>query len=161
MVIIGAFCFSMTMIYVHSLSKQVNTIVNLHYSYISHMCLTGILSNFQPPTVIFSDITVSVVLAFGLVVIFALLAQYMIFAATSLKEPSYTMPLGYLAIVVGFLADIAFFKVEFNSLTVIGMLLTSAGLLSKLAMSGEKVKAKSEYRSNRDIISEKEEMEEE
>ena len=99
------------------------------------MLLTGLLSNLQPPYIDASKISLQLLFAFVLVVILALLAQYMIFAATSLKEPSHTMPLGYLSIVIGFLADIIFFKVEFNSYTVAGMLLTSAGLLSKLFLA--------------------------
>lgn len=135
MVIVAAFCFSMSMVYVHEQGKNISTVVNLHYSYVSHMLLTGLLSNMDPPSIDASQITLALVFAFVMVVILALLAQYMIFAATSLKEPSYTMPLGYLSIVIGFLADIIFFKVEFNYYTVIGMLLTSAGLLSKLFLA--------------------------
>jgi hypothetical protein len=39
------------------------------------------------------------------------MAQYMIFVSTSLKEPSLTMPLGYIAIMIGFIADVAFFGI--------------------------------------------------
>jgi drug/metabolite transporter (DMT)-like permease len=85
LVIVAAFCFSMTMIYVHDMGRRISTMVNLHYSYISHMFLTGILSNFSPPSVDFSQLTVAVGFAFALVVVFALLTQYMIFAATTLK----------------------------------------------------------------------------
>jgi hypothetical protein len=59
------------------------------------------------------------------------------------------MPLGYLAIVVGFLADVVFFKVEFNAITVVGMLLTSAGLLSKLFLADSRAKGRSEQKSNK------------
>jgi drug/metabolite transporter (DMT)-like permease len=138
MVIVAAFCFSMAMVYVHEQGKNISTVINLHYSYISHMLLTGILSNFSPPSIDAYRLTIGVGFAFVMVVILALMTQYMIFAATSLKEPSYTMPLGYLSIVIGFLADVIFFKVEFNVLTVIGMLLTSAGLLSKLFLADER-----------------------
>lgn len=124
--------------------------INLHYSYVSHLLLTGILSNLEPPYIDVSKITIGLGFAFVMVVILALLAQYMIFAAASLKEPSYTMPLGYLSIVIGFLADIIFFKVDFNSYTVIGMLLTSAGLLSKLFLADTRSKDKAQGESFHD-----------
>ena len=40
------------------------------------------------------------------------------------------MPLGYASVVVGFWADVYLFGIEFTTLTVVGMFLTSAGLLS-------------------------------
>lgn len=75
------------------------------------MLLTGLLSSFNPPSIDVSKLTIGVGFAFLMVVILAFMTQYMIFAATSLKEPSYTMPLGYLSVVIGFLADVIFFKV--------------------------------------------------
>jgi drug/metabolite transporter (DMT)-like permease len=72
------------------------------------------------------------VIAFIGVVSLALVAQYMIFTSTSMIEPSKTMPFGYLGIIVGFTADIFYFKIEFDFLSVLGMFLTSIGLLSKL-----------------------------
>lgn len=75
----------MTMLYIHDLSKKISTIVNLHYSYMGHMTLTSIISNFHHPTVEFAAIDAYFLFAFALVVVFALLTQYMIYAATSLK----------------------------------------------------------------------------
>lgn len=42
------------------------------------------------------------------------------------------MPFGYLGLIVGFTADILYFGSSFNLLSVVGMILTSVGLLSKL-----------------------------
>jgi drug/metabolite transporter (DMT)-like permease len=67
----------------------------------------------------------------------------MIFTATSLKEPSKTMPLGYISIIVGFFADVIYFDVQFNSLAIIGMLLTSGGLLSRLFIPEDKTRINS------------------
>lgn len=69
---------------------------------------------------------------FILLIFLALTTQYMIVMATTLKKPSYTMPFGYFGLVVGFIADIFYFNTSFNLLTIIGMILTSGGLLSKL-----------------------------
>ena len=49
-------------------------------------------------------------------------------------EPSKTMPFGYLGIIVGFTADILYFKVQFDFISILGMFLTSIGLLSKLIL---------------------------
>jgi drug/metabolite transporter (DMT)-like permease len=106
------------------------------------MTLTSILANFEAPTIDFDEVNFKLIFAFFLVVVFAMLTQYMIFAASSLKEPSLTMPFGYLAIIVGFIADTIFFEITFNMLSVLGILLTSAGLLSKLFISeGSKLKS--------------------
>lgn len=61
--------------------------------------------------------------------------QYMIFAASSLKKPSHTMPFGYVAIMTTFFADVCYFGVTFNPLQIIGIVLTSVGLLSKFFIS--------------------------
>lgn len=129
--IIAALCFSMTMIYIHDTAKSITNIVNLHYSYIGHMILTSILANFDAPHIDIYSIKFSFCLAFVGVVVFALFTQYMLFAATSLKKPSYTMPFGYVAIIVSFTADLLIFDIKFNLLQVVGILLTSVGLLSK------------------------------
>lgn len=60
-----------------------------------------------------------------------MITQYGIFYATTLKKPSLTMPLGYLGIIVGFIADIFYFGFKFNFLSIVGIFLTSSGLLSK------------------------------
>jgi drug/metabolite transporter (DMT)-like permease len=64
----------------------------------------------------------------------ALITQYMIFTSTSLKKPSYTMPLGYLTIITTFLADIIFFQTSFGAWQISGMILTSVGLFGKLLL---------------------------
>ena len=45
------------------------------------------------------------------------------------------MPFGYVAIMFGFIADIYLFKTEFSWLAVIGIILTSSGLLSGYLVS--------------------------
>lgn len=60
------------------------------------------------------------------------IAQYTIFMANSLIKPSKIMPLGYLAVIIGFLADLYLFESQFTWMHVLGMVLTSAGLLGEL-----------------------------
>ena len=64
------------------------------------------------------------------VIVSSFFSQYSIFLANSIKSPSLVMPLGYASVVVGFWADVYLFGNEFTTLTVVGMFLTSAGLLS-------------------------------
>ena len=45
------------------------------------------------------------------------------------------MPFGYVCVVAGFLADLYLFQTDFNFLAVVGMGLTSVGLLSEYLLS--------------------------
>jgi len=60
-----------------------------------------------------------------------------------LKKPSYIMPLGYITIVFSALMDFILFGNSFGTLSIVGMLLTSSGLLVKLLIP-EEDKAKAE-----------------
>ncbi len=55
--------------------------------------------------------------------------------ANSLIKPSKTMPLGYLTVAVGFVADVYLFGTRFTFFPIIGILLTSAGLLTDLLVN--------------------------
>ena len=135
MVILGAFCFAMTMLFIHDLAKKISSIVNLHYSYLSHIVATALLANFYTPAIAFEQINGTFIFAFTGLVLFALFTQYMIFTATSLKRPSHTMPFGYVTIVTTISADLFIFNIKFDLLQVIGIVLTSVGLLSKFLVS--------------------------
>lgn len=65
-------------------------------------------------------------------VAFAYLTQNLVTRAIYLKKASYIMPFGYISIVVAFISDIVFFDASFDWISILGMILTSAGLLSKL-----------------------------
>lgn len=70
------------------------------------------------------------------------LSQLFLITATSLAKPSKTMPLGYVTVIFGFLADIYLFKIKFTLLPIFGMLLTSVGLLSDFIINKKKDKKK-------------------
>ena len=55
--------------------------------------------------------------------------QFFIIKANSLAKPSLVMPFGYVSIAVGFVADVVLFGTQFTVLAIVGMILTSAGLL--------------------------------
>lgn len=52
--------------------------------------------------------------------------------AIMLKKPSYIMPLGYITIILSALCDYVYFGNKFSTLSILGMFLTSCGLLVKL-----------------------------
>jgi len=52
--------------------------------------------------------------------------------AIMIKKPSHIMPFGYITIILASLIDYAYFGTEFNILSIIGMILTSSGLLIKI-----------------------------
>lgn len=133
--IFGAFCFSMTMVYVHDQSSKLSSMINLHYTYMSQMCFSGLVMNIMHSTIAFNEITYLDITLFFILVGISLIAQYMIYTANSLKKPSRTMPFGYVGVLAGFLADVFYFDIDFNLLSIIGMILTSIGLLGKLFMS--------------------------
>lgn len=49
-----------------------------------------------------------------------------------LKKPSYIMPLGYVTIILSSIVDNIMFGSSFGTLSIVGMFLTSSGLLVKL-----------------------------
>lgn len=61
----------------------------------------------------------------------------MIFASMSLKKPSHLMPFGYLTVIISFVTDRVFFGTSFDTMSICGMILTSAGLLMKLFMADD------------------------
>ncbi len=63
------------------------------------------------------------------VTVFGFVAQYCFFLSTSIIKPSKIMPFGYVTILLGFIGDIYFFEYKFTPLPIVGMLLTSSGLL--------------------------------
>ena len=62
------------------------------------------------------------------------------FLANSIKSPSLVMPLGYVGVLVGFTADIYLFGTTFTLLPIVGMILTSIGLLSGYLVNTSKEK---------------------
>ena len=68
----------------------------------------------------------------------------MIMMANSIKVPSLMMPFGYVAVMIGFVADVYLFDTDFSWLAIIGIMLTSSGLLSGYLVSKSEVKKDNE-----------------
>ena len=120
----------MNMHYIHGLAKKVHPFVNAHYSHISFLFINSVLSILHPHPLETKDFSWNLVGYMLGVIVSSFISQYAIFLANSIKSPSLVMPLGYASIVLGFWADVYLFGNEFSTITVIGMFLTSAGLLS-------------------------------
>lgn len=64
--------------------------------------------------------------------IFAYFTQNFMTRAIMLKKPSFIMPFGYVTIILSSIVDNVMFGSSFGTLSIIGMSLTSSGLLVKL-----------------------------
>lgn len=67
-----------------------------------------------------------------ILVIATFLCRATITRAISLKKASLIMPFGYISIVFAVISDVLLFKTRVDFVTVVGMLLTSLGLIGKL-----------------------------
>ena len=64
-----------------------------------------------------------------------LIAQGGIVLANSLKPPSIMMPFGYAGVLVGFCGDVVLFGTQFTLIPIVGIVMTSSGLLSGYLIS--------------------------
>ena len=62
-------------------------------------------------------------------------AQFLIIKANSIAKPSIVMPFGYVSVTFGFVADVFLFDTSFTFLSIVGMILTSAGLMTEYLMN--------------------------
>lgn len=129
--VIGAFCNAFSMFILHELKGKVSNLITLQYFYITQTFITGLLQNFEEFE-LKKELDIYFLLSvFGLV-FFAYLTQNLITRAIYIKKASYIMPFGYIGIVVAFVFDLIFYDISFDWLSILGMILTSTSLLSKL-----------------------------
>ena len=65
------------------------------------------------------------------VIVFGWGAQAFAYEASRMKKPSKVLPFCYVAIIFSFIGDIYLFDIDFDVISVVGMMMTSSGLLSK------------------------------
>ena len=128
--LISAFCRAMNMHFIHGLAKKNHPFVTIHYSHVGFLMLNSFMTNIFPSRIKMEEVSFFFIFVLIGIVLTALLSQYSIFLSNSLKSPSLVMPFGYASVIVSFLADVYLFDTVFSALPIIGMLLTSAGLLS-------------------------------
>lgn len=67
--------------------------------------------------------------------VFGYLTQNLSARSLFLKKPSIIMPFWYINTVIGFVIDVVYFGDSFDWMSILGMMLTSSGLLMKLLIS--------------------------
>lgn len=127
---ISAFTYALNLHFVHSLAKKIDPMVNMHYSHLGNLFASGVLCNINPKRMDPSKFTVTFIVIILCMSIVGIFAQNLVFLANSLKKPSLMMPFGYVGVITGFLIDLYLFGTEFTMITVLGIFLTSGGLLS-------------------------------
>lgn len=65
---------------------------------------------------------------------FAFVSQYLKAKSVYMCSPALVMPFSYLSVIVGLALDIWIFKSHYDTLTIVGMVLSCFGLLSKFVM---------------------------
>ena len=131
LMLMSSVMIGMGLIFVHDTSKHIPLFVNLHYSYMGHMFLCAMYGNFDSPRIEFDSLNIYYALVFIGAITSSLASQYLTFAANSLVKPSKVMPFGYVSVVSSFIADIYLFQVQFNGWGVLGVWMTSLGLVGK------------------------------
>ena len=97
-----------------------------------HMAVASIAEAISHPVVInYDGITLTKVFLFLGYLFFGWGSQLFINEANRLKKPSKVMPYSYMTIIVSVIADVYLFETSFNFIIVVGILLTSSGLLGK------------------------------
>ena len=128
----SAFTNSISMSYLHDLQGKVSSTIALHYFYIGQCIFNSLAMMFEEQDLTAKNIDLHFyIYMFGLV-ISAYLTQNFNTRAIMLKKPSYIMPLGYITIILSSVMDFLLFGNSFGTLSILGMFLTSSGLLAKL-----------------------------
>jgi drug/metabolite transporter (DMT)-like permease len=131
-VIVSAGLVGMGFILIHDTASKIDSFVNLHYTYMGHMLATSVAGVQHQPSILFDQVTPSFLgLVLGMLV-FGWASQLFLYESSRMERPSRVMPFCYVTIIISFLADIYLFDISFGLLSVLGMLLTSSGLLGKL-----------------------------
>lgn len=130
--IVAAFLHSYSMFVMHELKNRAPANITLQYFYIVQTFFTGLLQNFQQSSVP-DPIPAQFYISLVGMVFCAFSTQNLTTRAIYLKKASLILPFGYVSILVSGIVDIMS-GVSFDFLTVIGMMMTSLGLLSKLIL---------------------------
>ena len=128
--IVVALFSAIAMHMLHSLKGKVTTQISLQYFYIAQIFLTGLIQNFAPISLP-ETVPLEFFLGMAALVGCAYLTQNLMTRAVYLKKASLIMPFGYAGIVFASIYDILSGE-HFDFLSIVGMVLTSAGLMSKL-----------------------------
>ena len=116
---------------VYKSKGKTDSTTSLEYLYIVQALMAGGSLNFT--TVILSQpIGLKFILSIIGICVLGYTIQTCITRATMQKKTSHIMPIGYIGITFSFIIDVVVYKVNFDWISLSGMILTSLGLLSKL-----------------------------
>ena len=132
----GRLCWNVLLI--HILSAKIEPIVNVYLCNFAFILAGSIFCSFTGSEVKREQVGWVLIAEMAGVVVFGFLTHFFIIKANSISKPSVVMPFGYVSVVVGFLGDVFLFGTEFSFLAVVGMLLTSTGLLGGYLISRQK-----------------------
>jgi drug/metabolite transporter (DMT)-like permease len=120
------------MTYLHDLQGRVPGTIALQYFYIGQCLFNSVAMMFESVDLKAKSLDLNFYFyLFGLTIT-AYLTQNFMTRAIMLKKPSFIMPLGYITIILSTIMDFFLFGNSFSMLSIVGMLLTSSGLLVKL-----------------------------
>jgi drug/metabolite transporter (DMT)-like permease len=131
LMVFAAVMYACNMVLIHIVSKQIPPMCNLHQSNLGFILASAVLCSFLPNPVEASQVDVPLVARLAGIVGTGLLTQFCIIKANTIATPSVVGPFGYVSVAVGFLADVFLFNTKFTLLAVLGIVLTSAGLLAE------------------------------
>ena len=136
--IISATCVSMAMIFLFEVRSQVTPNVSLFYNYYFQAIFSFVMFTAHPTPTHLPSLpweVAWVVVMFVLFVAFTHFSQYFRYKAVYYASPSEIMPFGYVAVIAGIIIDYYIFHEPMNTIMVMGILLTSAGLFVQCFVS--------------------------
>jgi drug/metabolite transporter (DMT)-like permease len=128
----AAFTSSIAKTYLHDMQGKIPGTVVLQYFYIGQCFFNSVAMMFQEEDPNALSLDWNFFLNIFLLTLSAYFTQMFSTRALLLKKPSYIMPLSYISIVLSAITDFLLFGNSFSTLSIIGMFLTSSGLLVKI-----------------------------
>jgi drug/metabolite transporter (DMT)-like permease len=139
--LIGACANCLNLVYLHEMRDEFKEIVVLEYTYVSHLITSSLVAifvgNMQADghmgnaEVLYQPAFYGQVVA---MVLFAYLAHILRIKATFKRRPSEILAFNYIGLIYSILIDVLYYHTHLSLTTILGIGLTSAGLLSKLVM---------------------------
>ena len=129
---------SFSAILLHKLKDTTDKNVALQYNYFFQSGVGYFIymtTTAGPPPEMYSSADIlKTILSIIFIAFIAFLTQITRITAIFLEKPSNIMPFGYAGIIGSLLVDLYIFDTNLNSLAIIGILMTSVGLLGKFVM---------------------------
>lgn len=125
----AALGYALNMLLIHVIAGKVSPTLNLHQSNVGFLLMSCFLCSVNPHPIDPQDVNVSLIVQVLGIVPIGYFAQFLIIRANNIAKPSDVMPFGYASVMVGFVADVVLFGTTFKLLQIVGILLTSVGLL--------------------------------